>query len=128
MSYSSHTPAAPWSCWQVRSTARATSMAWTRRARTSAERVGRCGVEPPQREVGQLAEPGDGDGGVGQLELHGLEGGDRLAELDAAVHVLDGQLDGPVARCRGRCQAVRARWSSTSASVPARSARPSPDG
>ena len=45
---------------------------------------------------GQLAEPGHRHRGVGQLELHGLEGGDRLAELDAAVHVLDGELHGPV--------------------------------
>ena len=96
MSYSSHTPAAPCSCWQVRRTERATSRRGgagrgRRRVASSA-----CGVEPPEREAGQLAEAGDGDGGVGQLELDGLERGDRLAELDPPVHVLDGQLDGPV--------------------------------
>ena len=70
------------------------------------EGVGRGAVEAPQREVGELAQPGDGDGAVGQLELHGLERGDRLAELDAPVDVLDRELDGPVARCRARRQAV----------------------
>ena len=96
MSYSSHTPAAPWSCWQVRSTARATSTAWRRRARTSARAAPGAASRRHRVNAGQLAQAGHGHGAVGQLELHGLERGDGLAELDAAVDVLHGQLHGPV--------------------------------
>jgi hypothetical protein len=49
--------------------------------------------QAPQGEVGQLPQPSDRHRCVGQRELHGLEGGDRLAELDPPGHVLDRQLD-----------------------------------
>ena len=41
----------------------------------------------------QLPQPGHGDRGVGQLELHRLELRERLAELHPVADVLHGQLD-----------------------------------
>ena len=56
------------------------------------------GGEAPEGEVGELAEAGDTDGAVGELELHGLERSDGLAELDAPVDVLHRQLHRSIAR------------------------------
>ena len=73
------------------------------------EGLGASGADAPQRVLGEHLQPGAFDLGVGQLELHALERGQRLAELLAHLDVGDGEFHCPVEHSEQRPAGQRQR-------------------
>ena len=84
----------------MRNTMSAASIAAEPQGERVLDRLGPALGDAPQRVLRQLLDTAALDLGVGELELHALERGERLAELLAVEHVPAGERRSPDRACR----------------------------